>query len=421
MACVFEVLVLFSLTLRVVSHASGQCPEFLTTSRHCFRSHFLYACCQRYVFARPRVSRCTTINPPSYLKYALIRFIFLRDSGDNGDSGDSGDSGDGNGTSSSTTTSTTTTSTDKNHHTSTSTSTSSTQTSSSFTTTPTTTGTLTSSGSVYTSSTSTSSLSSTQNNSTSTSSHGLSTAARTGLSFGISKLTSFELFTRRIDIIAVFFLILSAILFCYIRRRSRRARENASYEPALLSSEVRQYRPPDSTALTGGELPPPRLDTAHQDPHDISHSYPSSAISSVTPLLSDSSRANSRSTPSWNSNSALLQSTDIPQIATQQMSTLPNPHDPFPAPTRSASTMVSTVSSSPSPMPSGTSTPGNAATTSAVAAPGGSSSSTSHPQRRVSALHMDLARYQKELELDHRKQSLDAREEPQKPPPQYSS
>ena len=59
--------------------------------------------------------------------------------------------------------------------------------------------------------------------------------------------------------------------------------------------------------------------------------------------------------------------------------------------------------------------------TSALVAPGASNSSNSQPQRRLSALHMDLARHQKELELDHRKRSLDAQEELQDPPPEYSS
>ncbi|OJA14499.1 hypothetical protein AZE42_04455 [Rhizopogon vesiculosus] len=299
---------------------------------------------------------------------------------------------------SSTTTSTTSTSSDGGHDTST-TYTSNTQSISSFTTT----ATLTSS-----SSGSTSSAQNNQDSSTSTASQGLSTAARTGLSFGI-----------------MFFLILSAILFCYLKRRSRRARENASYQTAPLSSEVGQYRPPGVVALRERELPPPpRLDITHPNSSDISHSPPPSANSSVTPFLSDGSPPNSQSISAWNRNSTLSQVTSISQISMQEASALPNPHDPFSAPARSASnasTMVSMASSPPHSRPYDTSALGSAAMTSAFAVPGASNSSDSQPQRRLSALHTDLARHQKELELDHRKSGLDAQEEPQDPPPEYSS
>jgi hypothetical protein len=216
------------------------------------------------------------------------------------------------------------------------------------------------------------------------------------------------------------------MLFCYLRRRSRKARENASYEATLLSSEVRQYRPPDLAASRERELPPPpRLDTAHPNLSDISHSPPPSAISSIAPLLTDgASRPNSHSVSAWNRNSVLSQETDIPQIASQQMSTLPNPHDPFSAPARStsyASSPMLMASSPPHATPYDASTLGSAAMTSAFVAPGANNSSNSQPQRRLSALHTDLARHQKELELEHRKQSLDAQAEPQDPPPEYSS
>ncbi|KAG2738311.1 hypothetical protein P692DRAFT_20465547 [Suillus brevipes Sb2] len=42
----------------------------------------------------------------------------------------------------------------------------------------------------------------------------------------------------------MFLLIFSAMLVCYVRKRSRRAWESVSYESALMSSEVSQYRPP---------------------------------------------------------------------------------------------------------------------------------------------------------------------------------
>lgn len=372
------------------------------------------------------------------------RFMLPRDGGDSPDSGDgsskktssmstsststsstttssstTSSSTTSSSTTSSSTTSSTSTSSDSRYYTSTS-YTSNTQSSSSFTTT--TTGTLTSSSSAYTSSTSNTSSSSAQNNqdsSTSTASQGLSTAARTGLSFGISEPTyMFRFFLRRIDFILVFFLIFSAIFFCYLRRRSRKARENASYRSAL-PAEVRKYRPPDLTALRERELPPPpRLDTTHLNPSDTPHSPPPSAISSVDPLLGNGSRPNSESISAWSRHSALSQVTDIPQIDTRQTSTLPNPHDPFLAPARSASYASTMASHS---RPHDASVIGNVAMTSAFVAPGASSSGNSQPQRRLSALHMDLARHQKELELDHRKQGLDAQEEPQDPPPEYSS
>ena len=228
----------------------------------------------------------------------------------------------------------------------------------------------------------------------------------------------FHFFLRRIDLIVVFFLIFSAILFCYLRRRSRKARENASYRSAL-PSEVRQHRPPDLTASTERELPPPpRLDATYLNPSDISHSPLPSAIPSVDPLLVNGSHPNSESISSWSRHSALSQVTDIPQIATQQMPALPNPHDPSSAPVRSASYASTTASHS---RPYDASIIGNVAMASAFVAPGANNSSNSQPQRRLSALHMDLARHQKELELDHRKQGLHAREEPQDPPPEYSS
>ncbi|KAG2126976.1 uncharacterized protein EDB93DRAFT_1257313 [Suillus bovinus] len=158
-----------------------------------------------------------------------------RDDGDSGDDGDSDD--DGPSTSRTTSTSTTSTST-------------STSQSSSSSKTPTS-GTLTSLSSSYTSSSNSS-----QNNGSSTTSQGLSTGARTGLAFGI-----------------MFLLIFCAMLVCYLRKRSRRARESVNYGPTLLSSEVSQYRPPDSATSLERDLPrPPQLDTVSPNSPDISHS-----------------------------------------------------------------------------------------------------------------------------------------------------
>ncbi|KAG0703235.1 hypothetical protein DFH29DRAFT_1043354 [Suillus ampliporus] len=344
-----------------------------------------------------------------------------------------GNNGNGNGASSTTTSttssndkhSTSTTDTSTTHSSSTSTtpssssssspthssspstthSSSSTTQSSSISTTATT-GTLTSTSLSYASTTGTSSSSSaqsTQHGLTSTSSQGLSTTARTGLAFGI-----------------MFFLILSAMLFCYLKRRSRRAREKAGDRPAVLSPEISQYRPPNPVASPERELPPSlRLGPAYPESSNISRH---SANSSIVPLLSDDSRRNSHPASAWNRHSTLSQATDTQPVTMEDVPPLPNPHDSFSAPAHSAtyaSTTVSMATSSPHRNAYDASVPANAATLGTIAAPVVGSSSTSQPQplRRLSALHIDLTRHQKELELEHRKQSLDAQE----PPPQYSS
>lgn len=305
-------------------------------------------------------------------------FLFPRDDGD----------GDDNGDGSSTTSSTTSTS-------ATSTSTSTHQSSSSPTST--TSGTLISSSSSYTSS-----PSSSQNNGSSTTNQGLSTGARTGLAFGIMIL-----------------LILCAMLVCYLRQRSRRARESIGYGPALLSSEVSQYRPPDSVASRERGLPPPpQLDTAHPNSPDISHSSSLSAISSAAPLLSENLHLSSHPTSTWNRYNALSQASDSQRITMQDAPSLPNPYDPFSAAARSAS-YTPTASSPMHSIPHGASIPASAATMGTFATPVADSSSNIQPERRPSALHTDLTRHQKQLELDHRKRSLDA-QEAQDPPPQYS-
>ncbi|KAG1742910.1 hypothetical protein EDB19DRAFT_1700796 [Suillus lakei] len=341
-----------------------------------------------------------------YLREPL--FMFPRDDGD-GDDDDDGPSTTSHTTTSTTSTSTTSTSTTSTSTTTsstTSTSTTSTSTTSSTSTfqsssssTTTTSGTLTSSSSSHTSSSSSS-----QNNTSSTTSQGLSTGARTGLAFGI-----------------MFLLIFCAMLVCYLRKRSRKARESVGYGPALLSSEVSQYRPPDSTVSRERDLPPPppplpRLDTAYPNSPDISHSSSLSAISSAAPLLSDDSHLNSHPTSTWNRYSALSQASDPQRIATQNAPILPNPYDSFSAPARSVS-YASTASSPTHSIPHGASIPASAAMMGTFAVAG--SSSNPQLERRPSALHTDMTRYQKQLELDHRKRSLDA-QEAQDPPPQYS-
>ncbi|KAG1777546.1 hypothetical protein EV702DRAFT_969446 [Suillus placidus] len=98
----------------------------------------------------------------------------------------------------------------------------------------------------------------------------------------------------------------------------------------------------------------------------------------------------------------------------QAVPTLPNPHDPFLAPARPASYYSPTHSILHDASAS-------AAMMATSNAPAVGSSSNSQSERQLSALHADMTRHQKELELDHKKQSLDQAQEPQEPPPQYPS
>lgn len=322
-----------------------------------------------------------------------------------------GNGGDGNG-SSSTTKSTSSTSSDGKHQSSTthssnthiSSSSTSTQSSSTNThpsSTLTTQSSSTSTTGIVTSSspdhaiTTSSSSSSAPNNvhgSTSAAIQGLSTAARIGLAFGI-----------------MFFLILSAMLVCYLKRRSRIAREKAFDRPALLSSEVSQYHPPVPGATPERELPalpPTRLNTAYPNASNISRSH-HSANPSITPLLDDSSR-NSHSASAWNYYDTLSQEINTRSIITDHMLPLPNPHDP---PSASAHT-VDHASFTPA-TPYDASVLASAATTNTFSAPG---NSREHPS---SSLHTDLIQYQKQLEVEPDKHR-EAQEELQDPPPEYS-
>jgi hypothetical protein len=213
------------------------------------------------------------------------------------------------------------------------------------------------------------------------------------------------------------------MLVCYFRKRSRRARESVSYGHPLLPSEVSQYRPPDTVASRERDLPPPpppplRLDTTYPNSLDNSHSSSLSAISSAAPLLSNDSHPSSHPTSAWNRYSGLSQASDLQRIAMQDAHILPNPYDPFSAPARSAS-YASTASPAHS-IPHGALTSAGAAMMGTFATPVAGSSSNIQPERRPSALHTDMTRHQKQLELDHRKRSIDA-QEAQDPPPQYSS
>ncbi|KAG1786772.1 uncharacterized protein HD556DRAFT_1413358 [Suillus plorans] len=107
---------------------------------------------------------------------------------------------------------------------------------------------------------------------TPTAGHGLSTGARASLSCGI-----------------MFSLILSALVVCYFRKRSSRPWDRIMDESTISSSEVSQYFPHNSIAsLSRGVLPPPRLDTAHPYPPDISHSPPLLSIPRAASMNDDS-------------------------------------------------------------------------------------------------------------------------------------
>jgi hypothetical protein len=240
-----------------------------------------------------------------------------------------------------------------------------------------------SSSSSYADATSTSSSSSSQT--------GLSSGARAGLAFGI-----------------VFFLILSILLFYNLKRRYQRAREKVDDEPALATSEATQYPPPQSVAFRGRNPPPPpppRLDTTYP---------PSADIPSAVPLLSHNSNRNSYPVSARNRYSTLLQATGPQQIATQEVSTLPNPYDPFSAPARPASYYSPTY-------PILHNASASAALMATSNAPAVGSSSNSQSEIQLSALRADMTRHQKELEHEHQRQSLDKAQELQEPPPQYPS
>lgn len=242
---------------------------------------------------------------------------------------------------------------------------------------------------------SSSSYASTTSTSSSSSSHkGLSTGAQTGISLGI-----------------VFFLILCVLVFYNLKRLYQRAREKDNNQPALPMSEVNQYLPPQSVTSPGGNpSPPPPPPSSSR----LGTTYPDSAdISSAAPLLSHNSYRNSYPVSTQNRYSTLSQTTDPHQIVTQDLPTFPNPHDPFSAPARTASFHSLTHST-----PHDASASAAMTATSDVLAVG--SSSNSQSERRLSVLHADMTRYQKELEFEH-KRSLEQGQEPHDPPPQYPS
>ncbi|KAG2032459.1 hypothetical protein BDR03DRAFT_969975 [Suillus americanus] len=300
--------------------------------------------------------------------------------------------------------------------------------------------------------TATSTSSSATSTSSSSSSQGLSTGARAGIAFGI-----------------VFFLILSVLLYYNLKRRYQRSREKVDDEPALATSETTQYLPLQYVAFRGRNPPPPpppppRLNTTYPASADIpgatplsshnshrnsypisaqnrystlSHAtdpqriamqdvpalpnpqlnttYPASAgISRAAPLSSHNSHRNSYPLSAQNRYSTLSQATDPQRIATQDVATLPNPHDPFSAPARPASQYSPTYS-----MPHDASASAPMMASSDMPAVG--SSSNSQSERQLSALHADMSRYQKELEFEHEKRGLDQAQELPEPPPQYPS
>ncbi|KIK90803.1 hypothetical protein PAXRUDRAFT_831383 [Paxillus rubicundulus Ve08.2h10] len=310
--------------------------------------------------------------------------------------GDSDDGGDGeDNSSSSTTRSSTTTS-----HTSTTTSLTSTTTSLTSTTTSLTTGhassSLSSSGNNNVGSCGSGDSDSSDGSCTSSGSS-LSTSARAGIAFGV-----------------LFGAIFLAILYCFCKRRTRKAKERAkNYVPGPMSAEVQRYVPPTSQATSPSsgqrdQPPVPRLDTNESGPlaSDQVPDLPSSAVSSTTPLLSEATLRDSYPVSAWQRHSSFLpsQTSDItPGVR------LPNPHDPYTAPARSVSlgSAVASATSSQTPISNGASTY--------------TSTAASSSERRASALHTDLLLHQKQLELEHRKESLEARIENLDPPPSYNS
>lgn len=115
------------------------------------------------------------------------------------------------------------------------------------------------------------------------------------------------------------------MLVCYLRRRSRIAREKAFDRPAPLSSEVSRHHPPAPGAPPEKELsalPPTRLNPAYTNISRSRHS----ANSSISPLLSDSSRA-SYPGSTWNRYSTFSQESDPRPIIMEDIPPLPNPHD----------------------------------------------------------------------------------------------
>ncbi|KAG1826434.1 hypothetical protein EV424DRAFT_642744 [Suillus variegatus] len=239
-----------------------------------------------------------------------------------------------------------------------------------------------------TSSSSSSYVNTTNTSSSNSSQKGLSAGAGAGLAVGI-----------------VFFLILSVLLFYNLKGRYQRAREQADDEPALVTTEVSRYLPLQSVASRGrNPLPPspPRSDTE----------YPASAhISSAATL---GSHQNSYPVSAQNRHSTLSRATGPQRIATQDVPDLPNPHDPFSAPARPASYYSRAHS-----------IPHNASASAAVMAsfdlPAVGTSRNSQSERQLSALHADMARHQKELELEYKNRSFDQAQELQEPPPQYPS
>ncbi|KAG1807656.1 uncharacterized protein BJ212DRAFT_1485508 [Suillus subaureus] len=223
-----------------------------------------------------------------------------------------------------------------------------------------------------TSSSSSSHASTTSISSSSSSQNGLSTGAQAGITFGI-----------------VFFLILSVLLFYNLKRRYQRARDKVDDEPALVTSEVSQYLPLHFVAPRERIPPPPPPPPPH--------------LGGILRIRLQQDRY-----------STLSQATDPQRIATQDVPTLPNPHDPFSAPARPASHYSPTYSA-----PHDTSV--TAATMATSDVPAVSSSSNSQSERQLSELYADMSRHQKELEFEHKKRSFEQAQELQEPPPQYPS
>ncbi|KAH7888790.1 hypothetical protein F5I97DRAFT_750500 [Phlebopus sp. FC_14] len=159
--------------------------------------------------------------------------------------------------------------------------------------------------------------------------------------------------------------------------------------------------------------PLPQLRTNEEQPlaPDRVPDSPAATASGIALLTGEPRRREASPTYAWPRNST-LSPPDTQTFATTSDVQLPNPYDPFTTPARVAS-LGSISATSPSAI---SATYGVSAASSSTAA-----LASSVPERRASALHADLLLYQKQLESEHNKESLEPRVEPLDPPPSYTS
>ena len=235
---------------------------------------------------------------------------------------------------------------------------------------------------------------------TTTSSHRLSASARIGLALGI--------------VFGVLWLIW-ALWWWRKRKQNIQNARALTHSAPPPSSEVMRYGPPVSTVSRDDRpLPPvPPVTTsaaisARSERVSRHTSYATTA--STEPLLSPADRLHPVS--SWNRHASLAPAmATSPASASETTPFLPNPRDPFPSRTPSSSSHDSIAQE----YSSGPHATHVSALIQTDVVPGPSQSS-----RRISATHESLIVHQKQLELEHRKQDLDAAEAPLDPPPLYT-